>query len=147
MASERLIDAIKAIIRAQFPNHSYLGVFEYQVQSVDGTDTLDGSPVDTTVPLPALSKVPLRSGLAGEKVKALVGSRCLVMFVNGDPSRPIIVGVDPTPLTVDLDATLTVDIGKSATKVNLAGGVLPVARMGDMAGPFPIIATGVKVGV
>lgn len=119
--SDRLLTAVRSIIRAQFPQFDYAGTFEYSVQAATSS-SVDCSPTDTTLPLPSLVGIPMRSGLLGESVTLTVGNRCLVQFVNRDPSRPIIVGGDPIPVTSTVDATETLDLGPSSTAVNIAGG-------------------------
>lgn len=128
---DRLLTAFRALVRAEFPQYTYLGIYEYAIRATDGS-TVDCDPVDTTIPLPSLAKVPLRSSILGETVTPQAkGERCLVMFVNGDPTRAICVSTDPYPKAAQIgDAT--------TTTLKLAGGVLPAARATDavVAGPF-----------
>lgn len=130
---DRLMVAIRAIIRAEFPTFSYLGVFEYAIQAATAT-TVDATPTDSTLPLPSLSGLPMRSGILGETATLTVGNRCLVAFVNGDPSRPVVLGADPIPVTSTVDAKTTISIGPSASVV-LAGGSMTLA-----AGPSYVAA-------
>ena len=111
--ADRLLTAIRSIIRAELPQYTYLGLYEYAVQATDGT-TIDCDPTDTTIPLPSLARVPLRSSIQGERAKPTVGSRCLIAFVNADPTRPICVSADPVAQTVQI-----------------AGGSLAAARVTD----------------
>lgn len=89
--TDRLIEDIRAIVREEVESLTFLGVYEYSVQATDGV-TVDAQPTSTTIPLPALRKVPLRSGLPGASVKPGVGSLLAVSFLNGDPSRAIVLG-------------------------------------------------------
>jgi hypothetical protein len=124
---DRLLASIRAIIRAEFSNYRFNGIYEYSIDSTDGT-TVDASPVDTSIGLPHIAKVVLASDNIGSTSVPTVGKLCRVMFLNGSPTRPICVGCDGDPVSM-----------------SFASGILPAARMGDMAGPFPIVATAVKV--
>ena len=118
---DRLTAALRLIVRAEFPQLTYFGLYEYSVQ-VASTKSVDCSPTDTTIGLKAITNVPLRASILGETVLPKVGARCLVQFVNGDPCRPVVVSCDPTPQTATVDATGTVNVGPSAESVSLAGG-------------------------
>jgi hypothetical protein len=110
---DRLLAAIRDLIRAEFPNLIYSGTFEYSVQDTDGT-TVDAVPTDSTIGLPPLTKVPLRTGLAGGTCKPKIGSLLAVGFLNSDPTRPRVFGVfdRSTAQSVKLSTdTLTVDAG------------------------------------
>lgn len=87
---DRLLESFRAIVRAEDPNRTYRGVFEYAVQATDG-NTIDASPTDTTIPLPALAKVPIR----GQSITPTVGARAIVGFINADPTRPYVLSIDP----------------------------------------------------
>lgn len=96
---DRLLSAFRKLVRAEFPQLTYMGIWEYSVQATDGTllspsTTVDCSPIDTAIPLPTLAKVPLRAGIMGEQVTPQVGARCLIAFINGDPTKPICISVD-----------------------------------------------------
>ncbi len=139
-AIDRLIDSLLRIVRSEFSNYSYTGIYEYSIQKVDG-NFIDAEPTDTTLTLPSISKIKLRSSILGEEVKPTVGNLCLVMFVNKSPSRPIAISCDPPNEEIDVDATISTKLGKSSPSVQIAGGGQPAARMGDT-----ILAAGVFVG-
>jgi hypothetical protein len=99
---DRIIAALRALIKTELPSYTFNGVYEYAVQaSADGV-TVDASPassgpdipgVDTPkLPLPTITKLRLRSGLAGCSSTPKVGSILAVSFLNGDPSKPIVLG-------------------------------------------------------
>lgn len=129
--SDRLLATIRAIIRAEDPVRSFRGIYEYTVQATNGT-TVDCDATDTTISLPLhLAKVPIRTSVTGEAVNlpaTVVGLRCLVAFVNADPTRPVIIGLDAIP------------------------GALPAARQTDavVAGPWSGTVVGgsanIKIG-
>jgi len=128
---DRLTRALRAIIREEFPNIRFLGVYEYAIQTVsDGL--IDASPVDTTLGLPSLSQLKMRPGLLGETVKPTPGKLCLVFFVNGDRTRPEVHSCEGTNASSKFDAD-AIEIGGAAG--------LPSARMTD-----PILAGGMFAG-
>jgi hypothetical protein len=114
---DRLWSAFRALVRAELPTLSFLGVYEYRVTATDGTastpaTTVDCTPTDPALKLPSLSKVPVRLPYG---VTPPVGALCAVQFMNGDPSKPTVTNfADPMTLMV------------------FAGGTLPNARQGDM---------------
>jgi hypothetical protein len=101
---DRLLRAIRQLIREEFPVADYRGVYEYAIQSTDGS-TVEASPTDTSIGLPSLTKVPLRVNSFGV-ITPSVGSTCLVSFVNADPSRPFILGTTPNPSLVTVNTGL-----------------------------------------
>ena len=117
-ALDRLLTAIRLIIRAELPQLTYFGTYEYSIQSNSGS-TVDIAPVDTTVSLPSMNGVPLISSLQGQVVVPNTGL-CRVRFINGDPSQPIVVGIVSTPSSISIDATGQLSIGPSASKVVFA---------------------------
>ena len=90
-SQDRLLQSIRSIIRAEFPQLTYIGLWEYAVVNSDGT-TVDATPTDATIPLPQLSKIPLRAGIFGVNQKPSSETRLAVSFLNGDPTRPVVVG-------------------------------------------------------
>jgi len=154
---DRVLSALRALVRAEFPRLTFLGVYEYSVQA-NGNGNLDALPTDTTLSLPGIQAIPIRLPLGA--AKPAVGSSVLVGFVNGDPTRPYVAGTVPTCLTASVDASVELDLGKSALYVNIAGALSPIpgptipgaaARMGDLvqAGPFAgtIVSGSAKVQV
>ena len=123
---DRLLTSFRSLTRAQFPQFDFAGTFEYSIQAATSS-SVDCSPTDTTLPLPSLVGIPMRSSLLGDTVTLTPGNRCLVQFVNRDPSRPIIVGADPIPVVSTIDASATMNVGPSSVMVNIAGGAAPLA--------------------
>lgn len=127
-ATDRLRTDLRAIVRSESPSMSFAGVWEYTIASGDDK-TVDVTPSDTR--MPSLTNVPMMPGLMGEVVTPAPGSKCRIMFVNSDPSRPECTGIIGTP-----------------TKVVIAGG-LPTqgaARAGDpVAGTNIGVPTSLKV--
>jgi hypothetical protein len=127
---DRLLTAIRLIIRAELPQLTYFGTYEYSIQSSSGS-TVDVSPVDTTISLPSMTAVPLVSSLQGQVVTPNSGL-CRIRFINGDPSQPICVGIVDIPSSSTIGATGQLNIGPSASKIVFANGTLGIARVGDM---------------
>jgi hypothetical protein len=89
--TDRLVDDIRALVREEVESLTFLGVYEYSVTSTDGT-TVDAQPTSSTIPLPALRKVTIRTGIPGASVKPGTGSLLAVSFLNGDPTKPCVLG-------------------------------------------------------
>jgi hypothetical protein len=125
---DRFLAALRAIIQAEVPNVTFLGQYEYAIQAVSGSPpnvTLDCRPTDPALSLPPLVQVVMQPGIDGITTIPSVGMNCVVAFINGDGSRPRIVGVDSL-------------------------GVNPVARLGDQVTMFlpPTMAVqGVAAGI
>ena len=126
---DRLLTALRLLIRAELPQLTFFGTYEYSIQS-SSDSTVDVAPVDTTISLPSMTGVPLISSLLGQVVVPNEGL-CRIRFVNGDPSQPVCVGLASVASSVSVDATGMLNIGPSAGKVVLNGGTLGVARVGD----------------
>jgi hypothetical protein len=126
---DRLLGAIRAIIRAELPRLSYLGVYEYVIQRA-GDNVLDAEPA-STLGLPAVRDVPLVSTLLGARATPLVGATCRIRFINGSPTRPVCTGIGSVPSSASVDASGTFRLGPGAVRVTLAGGSAGVAREGD----------------
>jgi hypothetical protein len=140
--ASRRLTAFRAILDQLDPGRAFRGVWEYRVVTQSG-DRLNLQAVRTSSGMPDLGRVMVRSGVAGAKSMLTPGSRVLVGFVDEDPGRPVVLAFEDwdgsgfKPLTTSIDAT---------TAISLAGGVLPTARTGDLAGGiFPVIGTAVKV--
>lgn len=103
---DRLLTAFRALVRAEFPQYSYLGIYEYSVTGVNLDPTalltstatpvtsIDATPTDTTISLPSISKLALKPSIIGGNSSPTVGSICQIMFSNGDPTKPICMSCD-----------------------------------------------------
>ena len=130
---DRLLTSVRNLIRSEFPAYTYLGVWEYTIQGVNSsTGAIDADPVDTTIPLPVLAGIPLKSPILAEQaVQATRGSLCLIEFINADPTRPNVVSIGATIFEGTIDAAQTVNLGPSAGQVQLGFATSPIARMSD----------------
>lgn len=137
---DRLLEGFRALVRAEMARSTYAGCFEYSVSAATAT-TFDGRSTATTA-LPDLVGVPTRVGLAGAAFTPAVGSLVLVEFVNGDPTRPVVVSYDAqAPAGMAIDSTGTMTVGASAGAVNMAAAAGTVLRSGDY-----VALAGVVVG-
>ena len=110
-----------------------VGSYEYRVASVDGS-RYGLAPTEAEFGLPSLQRVSYRCGIPGVTLTLPLGARVLVQFVNGDRSRPHIIGFEgdgppPTALAVD-----------SATTLDLCAGSQRVVREGD------VVIVGTEIG-
>jgi hypothetical protein len=140
-ASPSTLDSLSALARQLDPDRDYRGISEYRVVTQDG-DRVNLQPVRASTGKPDLRRVPVRSGVAGAKSTLTPGCRVLVSFVDSDPGRPVVVGLEDTdgegftPLMTEIDAS---------TFIRLGAGAKPAIAAGDLAGIFPCIPTQAKV--
>lgn len=101
----------------------YTGVFEYRVASVDSDYRCNVQPVLQSSSMPELARVPFR-GVSGVRFKPQPGASVLLTFVDGNPSRPVIIAGDDNATdgwaaesdsTVDISAGGTLDAAAKAT--------------------------------
>jgi len=147
--NDRLMTAIRAIIRSEMPQFTYAGTYEYNCNGINGDGTVNGTPVDSSVPLPGLNYIPVRAPSTGGTSKPATGNKMLIRFVNCDPTRPICVGCDAIVNTAPVDATQPVTIGPSVKNAVMIGpgAEAPAARMSDaLVIYFPTTPMVVSVG-
>lgn len=90
---DQLLRAIRSIVQAEIRALVGLpGVYEYSIFASDGT-TVDAIPT-SAVGLPSVNKVPLRSSAIGP-LNPVTGKLCHIVFVNGDPRRPVCTWCEP----------------------------------------------------
>jgi hypothetical protein len=131
VAFARLIDAL-------IPGLRLRGTFEYRIVSQSG-ERLNLQPVRSRADLPDLARVPVRAGVAGYRSNHSPGAQVLVAFLDGDASRPAVVGFDAPDSP-----------GWQPLTLEFGGGVpLGVARLTDpvQAGPFAGVVTGASARV
>ncbi len=114
---DRLLTAIRKIILQECPSLTYAGLWEYVVHSVNDDGSVNGTPTDMAIPLPALNNVPIGALAAGGVSRPSVGSVFLVEFANQHGAKYLLVSAAPVVVTATLDATDSVAVG----------GVAPVA--------------------
>lgn len=137
-------NALRTLVREELSKLTYLGVYEYRVSGQSG-DRLTLRMPDKSLGLPDLSKVAMRPGIPGANATVRVGSAVIVQFVNGDPSRPMIVAFAApdgdgfvSPL-VSLDAD-SIELGSAVAAVlNTAASMQVVVASGSSAGTYPVV--------
>ncbi len=105
--SDHLINSLQRVNQALNPRQAYLAVWEYRVIAAQPGPPvkIDCSAIDpeTQAVLPQqLVGLVLWPGASGFVAVPQPGTIVRVQFVNGDPSKPAVVGLDPsgTPLLV-----------------------------------------------
>ena len=122
--SDRTLESLRAIIRTELGALQYAGLFQYTISNVSGTApscTIDCSPVNTSIGLPNLTGIKIQPSVSGITGTPTSGMNCVVAFLDRDPTKPVIMGVDSL-------------------------GANPVARLGDQVTVFmppsmPIVGT------
>lgn len=120
-AGDRLIAELRSLIREDFPSLTYLGVYEYAVQT-DNAGTCDASPTNTTLPLPSINLI--RETFPFATATLTVGDLILVAFVNGDPTRPTVISAPPSSAGItigDSSPASAARVGDALTINNPAG--------------------------
>lgn len=115
---DRLVGAFGKLV-AYFTRRSfYLGRYEYRIDTATPTH-LDLRPATSSLGLPSLANVPVRVGVAGVSGDPIIGSLCEVQFLNGDPTRPVVVGFD-APVAAEQGRVL-----RSNDKIGIVGLTSP----------------------
>lgn len=137
MTEDRLLRALRAIVREMLPRHDFVGKYRYRVIAMAG-DRVDLQAVRKGAGLPDILPVPIASGMAGLSAELTPGAIVLVEFNEGDPQYPIITGFSRDggstflPVSLTIDATGRVRIGAQASAVDLGNAVAIVIRDGDL---------------
>lgn len=140
---DRLQDALRRLVGDE---GAFRAAYEYRVvASSDGLTELARDPDPRAVnPLPSMVKIASMPGAPGLDAKLTPGTKALVSFADGDRTKPYVThyqGADQDgylPLSLSLDATLLLELGKTASGgVEVGGsGAEPVALaapIGDWA--------------
>lgn len=100
------------MVLAQVPRLLFLGVYEYVVTGTAGP-TFSGKCTDDGLGMPDMSGQPLLPATGGGAAVWPAGTKMLVSFVNGDPTRPVLLNADPsaTAITATLFASATLSLG------------------------------------
>ena len=144
MAADRLLASFARIIDLLQPRLLYLAAWEYQVVSVSGTGpvVVSARAVAPSCPLPALDAITLWPGPSGAYAVPVAGSSVRVAFADGDPAKPMIVGLDPaaTPISVYAHAGTLVELG-DALAVPLAKSAAVAADMTALSSALGALST------
>lgn len=129
---DRVKGPLAAWMKSLFARIDYLARYPARVVAQNAaTGALELVPDDKR--LPGMSAVPIRYGVPGLRATVAPGARVLLGFAGGDPTKP----------EAELWESATVTkLEVNATLVTLNGGLQPIARVGDSAGPFAIQGPG-----
>lgn len=133
-----MLAAFEKIIRKFCKRIDYMAMYPARVVSQNGDGSLELKPDDTR--LPGMSKVPIRYGIPGVKVKVPSGARVAIEFERADPARPVATVWDGGLKEIEITASTVAKV--NAPRVELAGGGPPIARVGDS-----VLVAGVLTGV
>lgn len=110
-----IAESFRRAVRYVMRDTLYLAHYSATVERQHSDDSLDLMPDDVRVRGTGLSRVPIRHGLPGVRVLVVNGSRVLLGFENGDPSKPY----------------ASCWSASSIEAIMFDGGDKPVARVGD----------------
>jgi hypothetical protein len=122
------LESMRKVIEALDPDRKFRGVTEYRVVTQEG-DRLNLQPERKSTGMPELRRVPVRPGVAGCKWNSKLGARVLVGFVDSDPARPYVAGVEEaagagfTPTLIEISVAELVTINGAASFVARADKV------------------------
>lgn len=117
-ASDRLRQAIEAVVRALVPPLDPLVLYEGTIGSWDVASQTGIVNITHPAMPPALARVPLRIDPPGTRVNVAPGTSCLLGFANGDPSRPEV-------------RALNISGTGAPIRLDIAQGTAAAARVGD----------------
>lgn len=141
MIGSRLYDAVRTIVETMFPTVPFVGLTRYRVVKMAG-DRAELQVVRKASGLPDVLPVAMHPGLAGTWAELAQGAEVLVTFIEGDPGLPIVTHFTPkgdggfVPVKASVDASNTLDLGKSAGTVNV-GKAFGAVNLGAAAGQVP----------
>jgi hypothetical protein len=116
----RLAALIESLVRRAMDTQLF-GVYRYRVVLRTSDDRLDLQAVDLGLGLPDLRSIPIWPGVAGVRIQPTVGTQALVMFAEGQRSRPVVVSF--APVGSDSFAPVALVVGGATGE--------PAARKGD----------------
>lgn len=114
--ASRLVGALTAFVR-QRAGRALLAKYRYRILSEASDGRLTLQSVERGRGLPDMIPLTVWPGMAGLSATYAQGTECLVEFVAGDPSRPIVTGFQsgssPSVMTIDATGTLLLTSGAS----------------------------------
>jgi hypothetical protein len=156
MNGDRLLHVIKVLVREVLnttpPCHDFMALYRYRVVRMVA-NRAELQAVRKGAGLPDTLPVSIHPGMAGLAANLTPGALVLVAFIEGDPTQPIITHFatqdEPgfLPVSLALDATDEVRIGKSAAQVIVGddlGGPQAVARAPEVQSSLDAIAATVS---
>lgn len=89
ISDDRLLKAIESVIKSLAPEPRFYGLYEYEV--IGGTGATGFALMATIDSMPDLDGVKFWVDSIAMSTPFVSGARVLVGFINGDPSRPVIL--------------------------------------------------------
>lgn len=121
--------AFERVVRRMMLRLDYQAFYPCKVVSQNGDGSLELKP-ELDRKLPGLSRVPIRYGIPGVKVKVSSGARVHLSYDNGDPAKPFAAIWDPDSLK-EVEVTASVMATVKSPMIKLNSGARPIARQGD----------------
>ncbi len=123
-ASNAFANLVRAVWRRMFPHVELQGLFSYTTigPSIGGRHDLRST---RSRHLPDVRTCDTWT-IAGHTAELQPGTRVVVTFVDGDPTQPLIVGIDPSTLP----QSMALDVAPLG-EIELADALGPVVRYGD----------------
>jgi len=143
-AASRRISALRALVDQLDPDRAFRGTWEYRIVTQDGV-RLNLQPVRASSGMPDLARVMVRPGVPGFSAQHMLGARVLVTFVDGDPSRPVVVSFEDaegsgfSPSSVSISAggmAATEHVTTIEAVVNLLMALMPAVITGGSPAPL-----------
>lgn len=123
--------ALRDVFRRVFPRVDLSGTYEYVAKGprLDGGWDLVPYLRTDLPPIGMPTLAPFIWTIAGHSAELAPLTHVLVVFADGDPSRPKVVGIDPStlPTTSSLDAVDAIELGTSAGAVVRYGDTVTFA--------------------
>lgn len=129
---DRVLGPFQQMVEREVAPLRFFGRYEYSISN-PSTSTIDGSPTDPSLGLPDVQQVPL----TGDSISTYTppsGGTAHIMFVNGQPTKPVCVWTSGNP-----------------TNVAIQGGANPAAKLGDtvqsmVTGTLTVLGGALTVG-
>jgi len=105
---DRMLAAFRVLVSAELEALRFRGLFDYTITGVSGeapNATISARPTNGELGLPEINNMPMQPAIGGVTNTPTTG-QCVVAFLDGNPAKPVIVGVP-------------------------SSGANPVARLGD----------------
>ncbi len=142
--TDRLKAAIATVVRELFPNLRFYGAYGYRV-SVGTASKFSGRPERISIGLPDLVDVPMRGPVLGGQSQVVLtsGASVVIMFVDGDPTRPFLAFGDDVsePTESGLKATGKLKFQAGANEDHTVAGLLRVNGASDFVALAAKVAT------
>lgn len=143
--ADRVLGPVQQLIQKELAPLRFFGRYGYTISN-PSTSTIDGTPQDTTLGLPDVQNVPLM----GDSLASYTppsGGEAHIMFVNGDPTKPVCVWTEADSTNGPADITIAPQASGQSGVARVTDSVIvmfpPLIQIaGTVAGaPFVGVAT------